>query len=65
MFFQPELERAIDAACAQRGVTVERGWVARAGRTDDGVQLTLQRVTEDEPGRLRRPATRARSARAG
>ena len=31
MFFQPELERAIDDhACAPPGVTVERGWAAEA-----------------------------------
>ena len=54
MFFQPELERAIDRnACAEPGVTVERGWVAEElVETDDGVQLTVRRVTEEEPGRL-------------
>ena len=54
MFFQPELERAIDGnACAQPGVTVERGWVAEGlAETDDGVQLTVRRMTEEEPGRL-------------
>ena len=54
MFFQPELERAIDRnACAEPGVTVERGWVAEGlAETDDGVQLTVRRVAEEEPGRL-------------
>ena len=46
MFFQPELEAAIDRhACAQPGVTVERGWVAEGLRGQgDGVELTLRRV---------------------
>lgn len=54
MFFQPELERAIDRhACAPAGVTVQRGWTAeRLEQSDERVELTLRRVTEDEPGRL-------------
>ena len=54
MFFQPELERAIDGhACARAGVTVERGWAAEGlEQSEDGVELTLRRVVEDEPGRL-------------
>ena len=54
MFFQPELERAIDDhACAPAGVTVERGWAAEGlVQSDEQVELTLRRVTEDEPGRL-------------
>ena len=54
MFFQPELERAIDGrACAPAGVTVERGWTAEGlDQSDDRVELTLRRVTEAEPGRL-------------
>lgn len=54
MFFQPELERAIDDhACALAGVTVERGWAAEGlVQFDEHVELTLRRVTEDEPGRL-------------
>ena len=54
MFFQPELERAIDEhACAPAGVTVERGWAAEGlVQSDERVELTLRRVTEDEPGRL-------------
>ena len=54
MFFQPELEAAIDRhACVPAGVTVERGWVAD-GLKDSGdhVELTLRRVREDEPGRI-------------
>src|SRR6201993_915499 len=42
MFFQPELERAIDDhACAPAGVTVERRWAA-AGlvQSDERVELT-------------------------
>ena len=54
MFFQPELEAALDhVGCAQPGVTVERGWVAKnLVDLGSGVELTLQRVTEAEPGRL-------------
>ena len=54
MFFQPELERAIDDhACTPAGVTVERGWAAEGlVQSDERVELTLRRVTEDEPGRL-------------
>ena len=54
MFFQPELERAIDRhACLAAGVNVERGWVAE-GMTDSvgGVELRLRRVDEGESGRL-------------
>jgi 2-polyprenyl-6-methoxyphenol hydroxylase-like FAD-dependent oxidoreductase len=54
MFFQPELERAIDDhACARAGVSVERGWTAEGlVQRDEHVELTLHRVTEEEPGRL-------------
>jgi len=54
MFFQPELERAIDCrACVPAGVTVERGWAAEGlEESDDLVELRLRRVTEQEPGRL-------------
>lgn len=54
MFFQPELERAIDDyACTPAGVTVERGWVAEGiEQSDERVELVLRRVTEEEPGRL-------------
>jgi 2-polyprenyl-6-methoxyphenol hydroxylase-like FAD-dependent oxidoreductase len=54
MFFQPELERAIDGHTGgQPTVTVERGWVAEELiKSDAGVELTLRRVMEDEPGRL-------------
>jgi 2-polyprenyl-6-methoxyphenol hydroxylase-like FAD-dependent oxidoreductase len=54
MFFQPELERAIDRhACAPAGVAVQRGWTAVGlVQSDDGVELTIRRVTEEEPGRL-------------
>ena len=56
MFFQPELEAAIDRhACVPSGVTVERGWVAE-GLEDSGeyVDLTLHQVSEEEPGGLAR-----------
>ncbi len=54
MFFQPELERAIDRhACAPAGVTVVRGWAAEGlVQSDEQVELSLRRVTEQEPGRL-------------
>jgi 2-polyprenyl-6-methoxyphenol hydroxylase-like FAD-dependent oxidoreductase len=54
MFFQPEFERAVDRhACAEPGVTVERGWVAEGfGDAEDGVELTARRVVEEEAGRL-------------
>jgi len=54
MFFQPELERAIDGhACVPSGVTVERGWAAETlTQSDEGVELRLRRVSEDEPGRI-------------
>ena len=54
MFFQPELERAVDRhACRPAGVTVERGWVAEGlVQLDHRVELTLRRVTEEEAGRL-------------
>jgi 2-polyprenyl-6-methoxyphenol hydroxylase-like FAD-dependent oxidoreductase len=57
MFFQPELEAAIDRyACVPSGVIVERGWVAE-GLADLGthVELTLHRVSEEEPGQPARP----------
>ena len=53
LFFQPELEAALDRlGCAQPGVTVERGWVAE-GLVDsaDCAQLTVRRIVEDERGR--------------
>jgi 2-polyprenyl-6-methoxyphenol hydroxylase-like FAD-dependent oxidoreductase/catechol 2,3-dioxygenase-like lactoylglutathione lyase family enzyme len=54
MFFQPELEAAIDRhACIPAGVTVERGWVAESlDDLGDHARLTLRRVAEDEAGRL-------------
>jgi 2-polyprenyl-6-methoxyphenol hydroxylase-like FAD-dependent oxidoreductase len=56
MFFQPELEAAIHRhACVPAGVMVERGWVAE-GLEDsrDHVELTLYRVSAEEPGQLAR-----------
>jgi 2-polyprenyl-6-methoxyphenol hydroxylase-like FAD-dependent oxidoreductase len=54
MFFQPELEAAIHRhACIPAGVSVERGWVAEGLMdTGDHVELTIHRVSEEEPGRL-------------
>ena len=54
MFFQPELERAIDShACVPAGVSVERGWSAEGLiQTEARVELKLRRVAEQEPGRL-------------
>ena len=54
MFFQPELERAVDRhACTPAGVIVERGWAAEGlEQSDELVKLTLRRLTEEEPGRL-------------
>ncbi|HTP23767.1 MAG TPA: bifunctional 3-(3-hydroxy-phenyl)propionate/3-hydroxycinnamic acid hydroxylase [Solirubrobacteraceae bacterium] len=56
MFFQPELEAAIHRhACIPFGVSVERGWVAEGLRdAGDHVQLTVHRVSEEEPGQLAR-----------
>src|SRR5664279_5102131 len=54
MFFQPELEAAIDRhACVPAGVTVERGWVAE-GLKDSGdhVELSLHQVSQDGPGQI-------------
>jgi 2-polyprenyl-6-methoxyphenol hydroxylase-like FAD-dependent oxidoreductase len=54
MFFQPELEAAIDRhACVPAGVTVERGWVAE-GLKDSGdhVELTLHQVSQNGPGQI-------------
>ncbi len=54
MFFQPELERAIDRrACGLPSVTVERGWEAtELVDRDEGIELTLRRVEEREKGGL-------------
>ena len=48
MFFQPELEAALDhLGCAQPHVTVERGWVAEdLLDTGTGAQLTVRRVDD-------------------
>ena len=56
MFFQPELEAAIHHhACIPAGVTVERGWVAEGLHNwGDHVELTVHRVSEQEPGQLAR-----------
>jgi 2-polyprenyl-6-methoxyphenol hydroxylase-like FAD-dependent oxidoreductase len=66
LFFQPELEAALDrVGCAEPGVTVERGMVAE-GLVDsaDCAQLTVRRVVEDERGRpIRTAETRTVRAR--
>jgi 2-polyprenyl-6-methoxyphenol hydroxylase-like FAD-dependent oxidoreductase len=53
LFFQPELERALDGACRDDYVTVHRGWVGE-GLVDEGddVALTVRRHVEDDAGRL-------------
>ena len=54
MFFQPELEAAIDRhACVPAGVTIERGWIAE-GLEDlgDHARLRLRRRSDDRTGRL-------------
>jgi 2-polyprenyl-6-methoxyphenol hydroxylase-like FAD-dependent oxidoreductase len=50
MFFQPELEAALNrAGCGPAGVTVERGWVAEGlVDSDAGAELTLRRAPEEE-----------------
>lgn len=54
LFFQPELERALERhGCAHPGLTVERGWAAETLLNSDvGAELTIRRVVEAEPGRL-------------
>jgi 2-polyprenyl-6-methoxyphenol hydroxylase-like FAD-dependent oxidoreductase len=53
LFHQPELERALDGACAEDGVAVHRGWVAEGlAHHPDGASLTIRRHQETEPGVL-------------
>ncbi len=54
MFFQPELEAALDrVAVAQPGVMVERGWVAETiVDSPAGTALTVRRMVEADAGRL-------------
>ena len=68
MFFQPELERALDRhACAHgrrhasSAAGRPRGW----SQTDERRELTLRGVSEREPGGSRRPARRGPCGRAG
>jgi 2-polyprenyl-6-methoxyphenol hydroxylase-like FAD-dependent oxidoreductase/catechol 2,3-dioxygenase-like lactoylglutathione lyase family enzyme len=66
MFFQPELEAALDRCGVEvDGVTLERGWVAEAlVDSDAGPQLTVRRVIEDEAAKLAQTEqTRTVSAR--
>ncbi len=55
LFFQPALERALDAAArAHAGVSVERGWVAEGLERDGaGASLTLRRGEETRSVRAR------------
>lgn len=53
LFFQPELERALDGRCADDGVAVHRGWAAeRISDDEGGATLTVRRHVEEVPGRL-------------
>ncbi len=54
MFFQPDLEAALDRlGCAQPRATIERGWVAEAlVQFDAGAELTVRRVSEQDAGGL-------------
>ncbi len=54
MFFQPELEAALDRlGCAQPQATVERGWAAEAlVQFEGGAELTVRRVVEQDAGGL-------------
>jgi 2-polyprenyl-6-methoxyphenol hydroxylase-like FAD-dependent oxidoreductase len=65
MFFQPEIEEALDClGCEQPGVTVERGWVAE-GLADCGThaQLTVRRVDDAVEGLAGSGETRTVRAR--
>jgi 2-polyprenyl-6-methoxyphenol hydroxylase-like FAD-dependent oxidoreductase len=55
LFFQPELERALDGhACAHDGVSLHRGWVAEGLVNEaDGAILTVRRSGDDELRTLR------------
>ncbi len=48
MFFQPELEAALDRlGCAGPGISVHRGWVAEGlVDSDEGAELTVRRVDD-------------------
>jgi 2-polyprenyl-6-methoxyphenol hydroxylase-like FAD-dependent oxidoreductase len=52
MFFQPELEAALDrAGCDEPSVTVHRGWVAEElADTEFGAELTVRRVDDGFEG---------------
>jgi 2-polyprenyl-6-methoxyphenol hydroxylase-like FAD-dependent oxidoreductase/catechol 2,3-dioxygenase-like lactoylglutathione lyase family enzyme len=65
MFFQPELEAALDrCGCASEGVSVERGWVAEAlSDSRAGPEVTVRRVSEQGPGRVV-PSGETRTVRA-
>jgi 2-polyprenyl-6-methoxyphenol hydroxylase-like FAD-dependent oxidoreductase len=64
LFFQPELELALDGACLGDGVELHRGWDVE-GLVDGevGAELTVRRHEETEPGRLT-PTADARTVRA-
>jgi 2-polyprenyl-6-methoxyphenol hydroxylase-like FAD-dependent oxidoreductase len=50
LFFQPDLERALDGhACTHDGVSLQRGWAAEGLVNEaDGVVLTVRRSDDDE-----------------
>jgi 2-polyprenyl-6-methoxyphenol hydroxylase-like FAD-dependent oxidoreductase len=66
MFFQPELETALDRlGCAQPRATVQRGWAAEAlVQFDGGAELTVRRIVEQDAGGLA-PSDETRTMRAG
>ena len=64
LFFQPDLERALDGVCADDGVAVHRGWAAESLTCGaDEAVLTVRRHQEGEPGRLT-PTSETRDVRA-
>jgi 2-polyprenyl-6-methoxyphenol hydroxylase-like FAD-dependent oxidoreductase len=53
LFFQPELEQALDGACSADGVSVHRGWLAEGlVNEEDGAVLTVRRHDERSAGEL-------------
>lgn len=64
LFFQPELERELDGACAADGVAVHRGWVAEGvSQQDGGATITLRRHESSHRGLEPTEDTRTVNAR--